>query len=159
MRLAKYIIKDKFLSIKADIRDLLECICDCMKTTKEFNKELNKLYSSMIKLRYYSFKIKHCKENLIKYDKILLHSDLIWNITNYHEQHYINYDERVEASNKAINVSLGKNNNKIYKVYYTMNMSDEETEYCKEIKGHANMIMWCNINQEEDIISVTRIEL
>jgi len=159
MRLIKYIMKDKFSSIKADITDLFECIDESIKSTRSFNKESNKLYINMIKLRYYSFKIKYCKENIIDNAEILLDSDLIWNISDYYEEHYINSNEGEMYSDRAINVALGKNNNKTYKVYYTMNIYDDDSEYCKEIKDHANMIIWSNVNQQEDMISVTRIEL
>lgn len=160
MKLIKFIIKDKISNIGADIRELFDCIKDYIKTTKGFNKEINTLYLNMIKLRYYSFRIKYCKENIIDYYSIILKNNYIWNITDYHEEHYVYCDEGNDAMSNAIDSALGKNNNKTYKVYYRMNMSDDfESEYCKEIKGHTDMIMWCYTNQEEDIISVSRIEL
>lgn len=155
MRLIKYILKDKIFNMKADIRDLFDCIKDYIETTRRFNKNINKLYINMIKLRYYSFKIKYSKDNIIDYHDRLLNNNYIWNIINY----YDGYTDDENEINMAMESALGKNNNKTYKIYYTMNVYDGDTEYYKEIKGHTEMIMWCYINQEEDIVSVTNIEL
>lgn len=155
MRLIKYIIKDKLSWFKYDLKELMECINDCIKSGKTCNKELHKLYTNMIKLRYYSFKIKHSKVNILQYYKTLFRNSYVWNISNYFED----WEDGEEETDKAINVTLGKNNDVVYKIYYTMNTSDDRTEYCKKIKGHTDMIMWCYSGEEQDILSVTRIEL
>lgn len=154
MKLIRFIIKDKISNIGADIRELFDCTKDCLRTTRSFNKTSYELYINMIKLRYYSFKLKHSKENIINYYDIISDNSYIWNITDYFEEY-----TKDEDMSYALYASLGKNNNTTYKIYYTMNVGEDDTVYCNEIKGHSNMIIWCYTYESEDRISVSNIEI